>query len=95
MHQFERYEFLLSFELGAAYPTAPPPLALPQLDGKTEKMYRGGAVCLDSHFLPLWSRNFPHFGIAHSLALGLAPWLAAEVPSLVEAGIITPVVAKK
>ena len=22
----------------------------------------------------------PHFGIAHALCLGLAPWLAAEIP---------------
>jgi hypothetical protein len=28
----------------------------------------------------------PHFGFAHALCLGLAPWLAAEVPYLVEAG---------
>ena len=30
----------------------------------------------------------PHFGVAHALCLGLAPWLAAEVPSLVERGVI-------
>lgn len=32
----------------------------------------------------------PHFGFAHALCLGLAPWLAAEVPYMVEAGVITP-----
>ena len=32
----------------------------------------------------------PHFGIAHALCLGLAPWLAAEVPYLVETGIVKP-----
>ncbi|GBF96700.1 hypothetical protein Rsub_09442 [Raphidocelis subcapitata] len=32
----------------------------------------------------------PHFGFAHALCLGLAPWLAAEVPYLVEAGAIQP-----
>lgn len=31
------------------------------------------------HFKPLWAKNCPKFGIAHALALGLAPWLAAEV----------------
>lgn len=30
----------------------------------------------------------PHFGIAHAMCLGLAPWLAAEVPYMVEAGVI-------
>jgi ufm1-conjugating enzyme 1 len=90
VHEYERYEFNLSFELSATYPLSPPPLALPELDGKTEKMYRGGAICLDAHFQPQWSKNFPNWGIAHSLALGLAPWLAAEVPSLVAAGKITP-----
>ncbi len=90
VHEFERYEFVLSFELAATYPLAPPPLALPELDGKTEKMYRGGAICLDAHFQPQWTRNFPHWGIAHALALGLAPWLAAEVPALVLAGKISP-----
>jgi ufm1-conjugating enzyme 1 len=30
----------------------------------------------------------PHFGVAHAMCLGLAPWLAAEVPYLVEAGAI-------
>ena len=42
-------------------------------------MYRGGAICLTLHFKPLWSKNAPHFGVAHALCLGLAPWLAAEV----------------
>jgi hypothetical protein len=32
----------------------------------------------------------PHFGFAHALCLGLAPWLAAEVPYMVEAGVIAP-----
>lgn len=40
------------------------------------------------HFQPLWARNVPRFGVAHALALGLGPWLAAEVPSLVQAGMI-------
>jgi hypothetical protein len=71
-----------------AYPGTPPELALPELDGKTEKMYRGGKICLDSHFRPLWARNVPHFGIAHAMALGMGPWLAVEIPSLVALGRI-------
>ena len=51
-------------------------------------MYRGGKICLTIHFKPLWSKNAPHFGVAHALCLGLAPWLVAEVPSLVERGVI-------
>lgn len=30
----------------------------------------------------------PRFGIAHALCLGLAPWLAAEVPILVDSGMV-------
>jgi ufm1-conjugating enzyme 1 len=30
----------------------------------------------------------PKYGIAHALALALGPWLAAEIPYLVENGII-------
>ena len=51
-------------------------------------MYRGGKICLDIHFNPLWQKNVPKFGIAHAIALGLGPWLAAEVPDLVEKKII-------
>ena len=54
--------------------------------GKTAKMYRGGKICLTIHFKPLWAKNQPHFGLAHALCLGLAPWLAAEVPHLVDTG---------
>jgi len=28
----------------------------------------------------------PHFGLAHALALGLAPWLAVEIPDLIASG---------
>ena len=30
----------------------------------------------------------PRFGIAHALCLGLAPWLAAEIPVLVDSGMV-------
>lgn len=70
------------------YPTTAPEIALPELDGKTAKMYRGGKICLTDHFKPLWSRNVPKFGIGHAMALGLAPWLAVEIPDMIEKGII-------
>merc|ERR1712054_140610 len=71
VHEMVKYEFDLEFELPVTYPNVAPELALPELDGKTEKMYRGGKICLDSHFRPLWARNAPHFGIAHAMALGV------------------------
>ena len=88
VHELIRYEFDLAFEIPITYPTTPFEIELPELDGKTAKMYRGGKVCLTIHFKPLWAKNAPHFGVAHALCLGLAPWLAAEIPSLVERGMI-------
>ncbi len=46
-------------------------LELPELDGMTQKMYRGGKICLDIHFSPLWQKNTPKFGIAHALAIAV------------------------
>ncbi|EGD77956.1 ubiquitin-fold modifier-conjugating enzyme 1 [Salpingoeca rosetta] len=83
-----KYEFDIEFDIPVTYPTTAPEIALPELDGKTAKMYRGGRICLTDHFKPLWARNVPHFGIAHAMALGLAPWLAVEIPDLVRKGII-------
>ena len=88
VYKLVKYTFDLKFDIPATYPTAPMDLELPELDGKTHKMYRGGKICLDIHFAPLWVKNQPHFGIAHALAAGLAPWLAAEIPALVEKGVI-------
>ncbi|KAF2073891.1 hypothetical protein CYY_004815 [Polysphondylium violaceum] len=88
IYNFKKYEFDLEFDMPVTYPETAPELAIPELEGKTEKMYRGGKICLTVHFKPLWARNVPHFGIAHALALGLAPWLAAEVPHLVDNGMI-------
>ena len=51
-------------------------------------MYRGGKICLTVHFKPLCAKNCPRFGLAHALCLGLAPWLAAEVPILVDSGMV-------
>ncbi|KAF1540120.1 Ubiquitin-fold modifier-conjugating enzyme 1, partial [Eudyptes schlegeli] len=70
------------------YPSTAPEIAIPELDGKTAKMYRGGKICLSDHFKPLWARNVPKFGLAHLMALGLGPWLAVEIPDLVAKGII-------
>eukprot|EP00899_Mesostigma_viride_P000643 jgi/Mesvir1/1057/Mv17579-RA.1 len=88
IHNLLRYEFDLQFDIPVTYPSIAPEIELPELDGKTAKMYRGGKICLTIHFKPLWAKNAPHFGIAHALCLGLAPWLAAEIPHLVETGVI-------
>ncbi|MCO5612970.1 hypothetical protein L7F22_067243 [Adiantum nelumboides] len=88
IHNLLKYEFDLQFEIPVTYPATAPELELPELDGKTAKMYRGGKICLTIHFKPLWAKNCPRFGIAHALCLGLGPWLAAEVPHLVDTGMI-------
>ncbi|XP_073036382.1 ubiquitin-fold modifier-conjugating enzyme 1-like [Primulina huaijiensis] len=88
IHNLLKYEFDLQFDIPVTYPATAPELELPQLDGKTQKMYRGGKICLTVHFKPLWAKNCPRFGIAHALCLGLAPWLAAEIPILVDSGMI-------
>lgn len=49
------------------------------------------AARTNSHQMPLYAATrlcSPHFGIAHALCLGLGPWLAAEVPHLVDTGVI-------
>ena len=71
IHELVRYDFVLQFEVPATYPLTPIELELPELDGKTPKMYRGGKICLDIHFSPLWAKNSPKFGIAHALALAV------------------------
>ena len=78
----------MEFEIPATYPHSPIEIKLPELDGKTVKMYRGGKICIDIHFSPLWSQNTPGFGITHALVGALGPWLAAEVPVLVDQGKI-------
>ncbi|CAL8280213.1 unnamed protein product [Merluccius merluccius] len=89
VHELLRYEFSVQLELPATYPATAPDVAVPELEGKTAKMYRGGRVCLTDHFKPLWARNAPRFGLAHLMALGLGPWLAVEVPDLVARGLLT------
>ncbi|KRZ96260.1 Ubiquitin-fold modifier-conjugating enzyme 1 [Trichinella sp. T8] len=85
-----KYEFDVEFDIPVTYPVTAPEIALPELDGLTPKMFRGGKICLSDHFKPLWSRNVPKFGIAHAFALGLAPWLAVEVPELALKDCIKP-----
>jgi ufm1-conjugating enzyme 1 len=84
-----KYEFDLQFEIPATYPQTPIELELPELDGLTSKMYRGGKICLDSHFAPTWGKNVPKMGIAHALAIGLGPWMNIEIPTLIEKGVVT------
>merc|ERR1712070_88039 len=67
IHNLLKYEFDLEFDIPVTYPMTSPEIQLPELDGKTSKMYRGGKICLSIHFKPLWSKNSPHFGVAHAL----------------------------
>ena len=89
MYGMRKYTFDVRFDIPAAYPATPIEIELPQLDGKTVKMYRGGKICMDLHFAPEWRANAPKYGIVHAMTLALAPWLAAEIPQLVESGAIT------
>jgi ufm1-conjugating enzyme 1 len=89
VYEHKRYEFKVHFEIPATYPSAPIEIELPELDGKSAKMYRGGKICLDLHFAPLWRTNTPNYGIVHAMCLALGPWLSAEIPYLVESGVIS------
>ena len=89
IHDLKKYEFDVEFDVPVTYPMTAPEIALPELDGKTAKMYRGGKICMTDHFKPLWSKNAPRFGIAHAMALGLGPWLAVEIPEMIEKGVVT------
>ncbi len=53
------------------YPATAPEIAIPELEGMTPKMYRGGKICLTIHFKPLWAKNVPRFGIAHAVRRSL------------------------
>ena len=89
IHDLKKYEFDVEFDVPVTYPMTAPEIALPELDGKTAKMYRGGKICMTDHFKPLWGKNAPRFGIAHAMALGLGPWLAVEIPEMIEKGVLT------
>jgi ufm1-conjugating enzyme 1 len=88
IYEHVKYEFRVHFEIPATYPATPIEIELPELDANTEKMYRGGKICLDIHFAPLWRSMAPKYGIVHCLCLALGPWLAAEIPYLVETGVV-------
>ena len=57
IHNLLKYEFPFEFEIPATYPATAPEIKIPELDGKTAKMYRGGSICLTVHFKPLWAKN--------------------------------------
>uniref|UniRef100_A0A803YGD8 Ubiquitin-fold modifier-conjugating enzyme 1 n=1 Tax=Meleagris gallopavo TaxID=9103 RepID=A0A803YGD8_MELGA len=61
IHELLKYEFAIEFEIPVTYPNTAPEIAIPELDGKTAKMY-------SDHFKPLWARNVPKFGLAHLMA---------------------------
>lgn len=86
VYNHRKYTFAVRFEIPATYPYAVFDIALPELDGKTDKMYRGGNICMDVHFAPQWRSNAPKYGIVHALCFALGPWLAAEIPHLVDSG---------
>ena len=54
----EKYEFKVEFDIPVSYPLSGPEIALPELDGKTAKMYRGGKICLERIFEKLLSNCF-------------------------------------
>ncbi|KVI06816.1 Ubiquitin-conjugating enzyme/RWD-like protein [Cynara cardunculus var. scolymus] len=88
VHNLLKYEFDLQFDIPVTYPATAPELELPQLDGKTHKVRQ---VAKKSSLVPcdaVSETKKPRFGIAHALCLGLAPWLAAEIPILVDSGMI-------
>ncbi|KAK2951581.1 putative Ubiquitin-fold modifier-conjugating enzyme 1 [Blattamonas nauphoetae] len=89
VHEHLTYEFKFQFEIPVSYPVTPFDIEIPELEGKTVKMYHGGKICLTDHFKPVWAKNQPRYGIGHALALGLSPWLATEIPFLIEHKVIT------
>uniref|UniRef100_A0A452FE64 Ubiquitin-fold modifier-conjugating enzyme 1 n=1 Tax=Capra hircus TaxID=9925 RepID=A0A452FE64_CAPHI len=77
IHDLLKYEFDIEFD---------GPKKTFKMGGKI--LMRGGKICLTDHFKPLWARNVPKFGLAHLMALGLGPWLAVEIPDLIQKGVI-------
>ena len=58
IHEHEKYEFKVEFDIPVSYPLSGPEIALPELDGKTAKMYRGGKICLERIFAKLLSNCY-------------------------------------
>ena len=65
-----KYEFKLQFAIPATYPAAAPELAVPELEGKTAKMYRGGKSA--------WIFTLIHCGKKMCLSLGLPMLLHSD-----------------
>nr|CDJ83728.1 Ubiquitin-fold modifier-conjugating enzyme 1 domain containing protein [Haemonchus contortus] len=89
-HNMIKYEFDVEFDIPVTYPVTAPEIALPELDGKTAKMYRGGKICLSDHFKPLWARNVPKFGIAHAFSLGLGPCFRVAAKIRIASTVLFP-----
>jgi hypothetical protein len=75
VHNFIKYEFDFRFDVPATYPAVAPEIELPELEGKTAKMYRGGKICLTIHFKPLWAKNR-----CARLGVCVRVWLAGRQP---------------
>uniref|UniRef100_T2M391 Ubiquitin-fold modifier-conjugating enzyme 1 n=1 Tax=Hydra vulgaris TaxID=6087 RepID=T2M391_HYDVU len=87
IHNLLKYEFDVEFDIPVTYPSTAPEIAIPELDGKTAKMYRGGKICLTDHFKPLWAKKCSK--IWNRTCYGIrGPWLAVEIPDLIEKGLI-------
>jgi hypothetical protein len=83
VYEMNKYEFDLSFDIPISYPATSPELALPELDGKTAKMYRGGKICLTVSALACCKVHhiFKRPGLLMSLGLGAGafqPAVAAQ-----------------
>ena len=49
MHELLKYDFDFEFDIPATYPVTAPEICIPELDGKTAKMYRGRCMRLNCH----------------------------------------------
>ena len=68
-------------------PTGAPETVALELDGKIEKMYGGGKICLTSCFKPLQTTNIP-MRLIQLVALGLGLQLAVEILDVIQKGMI-------
>jgi len=84
VHNLLRHEFAFEFDIPATYPATAPEIRIPELDGKTAKMYRGGAICLTVHFKPLWAKNRRVRAAAH---MGSCKPLCCQTCVALKAGI--------
>ena len=79
-HDSIKYEFDLEFDIPVSYPSVAPELALPELDGKTEKMYRGGKARATPP--PLLLLRLPLLRAACTHPPGSPPPTRADLPRL-------------